>query len=386
MRRLVYLYVSNGSAHPDFIPQWNPDAKSVEPFAHNFQQEGFYFLFCLLLEKRIFDEILIVIESSRSPGNVFLSNQMKILVVPHLNELKPFMRDNDILWARGGWRSWFTFLSEWHDQKRWLLFYRAASNRGAWPFWDIVLDDLRDSFAQDKLGRFYYPISKPTNPMIFSPEKKKIEYDIMIGASHIHDKKGQFRMLRILDEYREKYHKNLKCIMPGSIQRGAGTSTILPTIKSAGLDIFTPGMVPREKLAGFYNQSSLFVHCGGAGQNDRGPLEALSCGTPIMLSMEQYHAPGIRPGKTFGSFLISPDDSMLAAVQVHEALESIKKDETMFRSLTVAAFQYKHGIDDAILPEFMALFRQIQNTPYDKRQEWFNSLLEGAKHETSGND
>lgn len=387
MKRLVYLYVSNGSAHPDFIPKWDPKIISSEFFAHNIKDEGFYFLFCLLLEQRVFDEVLIVVESTRSPGHLHLSNQMQVLVVPHISELKKFMRDGDILWARGGWRSWFAFLEEWHDQDRWLLFYRAATNRGTWNFWDIVFDDLRTEFAQDEAGRFYYPIKKPINPTIFAPISKKRNYDVMIGASHVHDKKRQYLMIEVLKEYYKKYHTNLHCVLPGSIHRGVYTASIIPSIAKYNLDVTLTGMVNHHQLAALYNDCSIFVHCGVGGQNDRGPLEALSCGTPIMLANEQYHAPCIRPFKTFGSFPIEPDNPQLAAEQIHQLLEKIKAAEEKFRDITFASFQMGSGIDDVILPQFSYLFKQILNTPHNKRQEWFNSLLKGQRaYEASGND
>jgi len=176
--RLVYIYVSNGSADVNNIPKWNPDVLSQDPFTLLFPEEGFCYLFKKFIQERLFDEILIAIESSRSPGMFYISQGISGIVVPHINELKKFMRDDDILWARGGWRSWFPFLQEWHDKGRWLLFYRAASNRGAWPFWDIVLDDLKTQCDQDGIGRFYYPINKPINPDIFFQLKIPMETTI----------------------------------------------------------------------------------------------------------------------------------------------------------------------------------------------------------------
>jgi glycosyltransferase involved in cell wall biosynthesis len=370
--RLVYLYVSNGSADVNQIPKWYSNLQTQEPFAHHFQDEGFCFLFHKLLDNKIFDEILVVIESNRSPGSLQLRPNMKILVVPHINNLKPFLRDTDILWARGGWRSWFPFLQEWHDYDRWLLFYRAASNRGAWEFWDIVLDDLITECDQDAIGRFYYPINKPIHPDVFFPMEIPRKYDLMIGASHIHDKKGQFKMIPILIEYRKRYDTNLKCIMPGGMKRGIGTSSIEAAIDRFDLDITVTGMVPRSTLSTYYNQSKLFVHCGGAGQNDRGPLEAMSCGTPVMLAMEQYHAPCIRSDNTAMSFHITPDEPALAVQQINHAMKLIDEN---FHSATHRYYQSVNGIDEVVYPRFAALFRRILNTSHTYRQGWFDDLL-----------
>jgi len=371
--RLVYLYCSDGAADPGSIPKWSESTPTQNAFANHFPDEGFCYLFERLLDRKVFDEILVVIESNRSPGSRILPSGIRILVVPHVNELKPHMRTDDILWARGGWRSWFMFLQEWHDAGRWLLFYRAASNRGAWTFWDIVLDDLIEECSQDQYGRFYFPINKPIRPDLFFPTGERCTYDLMVGASHVHDKKGQYKILPILMEYREKYGVNLKCVLPGGLKRGVGTSAIHLLVERHKLDVLTPGMIPRQELHHLYCQSKLFVHCGGGGQNDRGPLEAMSCGTPVMLAMEQFHAPFMRARSNFFSFHIDPDDPALSASQIHQALTAITMNNK-FHQLTYDTYHAKNGID-VIYPQFAALFEQILKTPHAKRQEWFDSLI-----------
>jgi glycosyltransferase involved in cell wall biosynthesis len=374
MRRLVYLYVSNGSAAPDCIPKWNPEIKSQDPFAAHFQDEGFCYLFKEFIKRKLFDEIIVVIESNRSPGSFDICDGIKGRVVPHIDCLWSFMYVDDILWARGGWRSWFPFLQKWHDMGRWLLFYRAASNRGAWPFWDIVLDDLIEECDQDGLGRFYYPIRKPTNPELFFPTGQLRKYDLMIGASHIHDKKGQFKILPILMEYRKQFGIDLKCVMPGSIHHGTGTSRIHRLIDLYDLDIDLPGMVSRADLRILYGQTKLFVHLGGAGQNDRGPLEAMACGTPIALSNEQYHAPLIRyhHDHSIHSFHIDSDNPALAAKQINRALQCT--EISTCNTDVIDYFNSTHGIE-AIYPQYAALFNRIFQTPHKDRQKWFDSLL-----------
>jgi len=49
------------------------------------------------------------------------------------------------------------------------------------------------------------------------------------------------------------------------------------------LDVAITGMVDRSALNAIYNKTSLYVHLGGGGQNDRGPIEALSCGCNVLL-------------------------------------------------------------------------------------------------------
>lgn len=378
MKRLVYVYVSNGAADEQHIPQWCPGVISSDPFCDRFLEEGFCYLFNKFIERKLFDEILVVIESNRSPGSFYIAPGIKGLVVPHINELRKFLYDDDVLWARGGWKSWFPFLQKWHDDEHWLLFYRAASNRGAWTFWDIVLDDLITEYAQDNIGRFYYPINKPINPDIFYTYTQVPHghiYDLMIGASHVHDKKGQFKMLPILLEYRKQFGVNLKCVMPGSLKHGVGTSGIAATIKEHGLEVQLPGMVDRRTLRYLYCQSRIFVHCGAGGQNDRGPLEAMSCGTPVMLANEEYHAPCIRYDNSPCTFDINPDNPELAAGQINKALTEMFMFRHDFHQMTYNYFQDVNGIDEVIYPQFEQLFSQVLKTPHNRRQDLFDVLL-----------
>lgn len=378
MKRLVYCYVSNGSAPPEVKVKWNPKDESHEPFVKIFADEGFCYLFEMMLRKKVLDEVLIVIESSRSPGHYVMKNNMKILVVPHLSDLEPFLRPDDILWARGGWRSWFALLEKWHSLGRWLLFYRAASNRGAWPFWDIVLDDLREQCDQDTAGRFYYPINKPIHPALFYPTKTGQTFDLMVGSSHIHDKKGQYLILPILLEYRKQFGEDLKCVMPGSLRGGSNTRNIQQLIEKYKLDITMPGMVPRNVLRALYNDSSLYVHLGRSGQNDRGPLEALACGTPIMLMNEQFHDPVIHPANSPVSFHINGENPVLAARQIRALL--LTNCDQAFRDKTAEFFSTACGLEEVVYPRFAALFNRLFATPHNQRQVWFDSLLGKDKH------
>lgn len=369
--RLVYLYVSNGSTDQPRTMKWSPKILSREAYTHLFPEEGFCHLFRKFIKEKLFNEILVVIESSRSPGYFLIDKGITGLVVPHMEELNNFLYTDDIIWARGGWRSWHNSLQSW-QQNHWLLFYRAASNRGAWPFWDIVLDDLTEECSQDGAGRFYYPINKPINPDLFKFDRQKINYDLMIGASHIHDKKGQYKIIPILLEYRKQFGKDLMCIMPGSMKRGTGTSQIIEQINKHNLMVHMPGMISHKTLCDFYNQSRLFVHLGGAGQNDRGPLEAMSCGTPVILANEKYHAPCITGSNTPYSFHVDADEPVLAARQIHYALNMIDND---FHAKVHRYFCAANGIDTVIYPQFSALFKRIFQIPHSEKQKWFDSLL-----------
>lgn len=368
--RLVYIYVSNGSTTPGTI-EWSPEQTTHDPFAFHFGQEGFCHLFKRLIAKKIIQDVLVVIESSRFPGTKYISNNISAIAVPHLDEIKQYLKEDDIVWARCGFRSWFPFLQEWHDLDRWLLFYRAASNRGAWRFWDIVLNDLQTGYSQDIAGRFYYPFNKPINSELFFPMDEPRIYDLCVGASHIHRKKGQHLIIPILEAYEKKYGLKLKCVVPGAFRQ---ESSYL-AFAECSRDICLPSMLPKDELRKVYNQSKLFVHCGGAGQNDRGPLEAMCCGTPVMLSNEQYHPGWMHSTSTPYSFHITPEDPDIAAGQINHALTLIDSSKG-WREAVKNVFETANGVENVIIPQFEQLFSLIALWPHKERQGMFNQLLE----------
>ncbi len=361
MRRLVYCYVSNGSCPESEIRdlKWSPDAETREHFAGpQLLTEGFYFLFQQFIHCGFFDEILFVIESSKSPGHRRYHKGIEILVVPNLSCLHKFTRPDDIMWFRGGWRSWFPVIERYCDADHWILFYRANTNRGAWPFWDVVLDDLIEKPTVDQIGRFYYPIGKPTNTGMFYPAKVARKYDLCIGASHVHDKKGQWRVVDALVEYRKLFGHNLKCILPGSFHNGIGTNQIGAAKEENKLDIEFPGMLSRNDMVTAYNMSKLLVHSGVSGQGDRGPLEAMSCGCPVAIFKPEIHAPFVRSCPY--NFTIDFSDSIEAAKSIHAALRTINRHGEKWRAEVKAYYEAHNGIDEVIIPQFKRLFDVIR--------------------------
>ncbi len=361
MRRLVYCYVSNGSCPEEEIPKftWSPRNESREHFAGpQLLTEGFYFLFQQFIHYGFFDEILFVIESSKSPGHKRYHKGIEILVVPNLSCLHHFTRRDDIMWFRGGWRSWFPVIEKYQAAGHWILFYRANTNRGAWPFWDIVLDDLIEKPTVDELGRFYYPIGKPTNTGLFYPEKVARKYDLCIGASHVHDKKGQWRIVEALVEYQKLFRRNLKCILPGEFHNGVGTNQIHVATQENRLDIEFPGMLNRNNMVTAYNMSKLLVHAGTSGQGDRGPLEAMACGCPVAIGTPRIHAPFVQ--KSPFNFQIDFSDHIEAAKSIHSALKRINRHGERWRTEVKNYYEAHNGIENVIIPQFKRLFDVIR--------------------------
>jgi len=291
--KLVYLFLSDGCASPDVTVPFTLSVTSTNKFLEEFRTDGWLALFQRLVLRKTVDEVLVVLESCRGVGSKDLGSGVKAIVIPQIHLVMPYINQEDIVLVRHGFKTWPPILQALNDNGNWVLFYRAASNRGGWPYWDIVLDDLIGKIAMTAADGLILPFKKPTHPDFFLPRNIPKKYDVCIGASHIHDRKGQWKVVDALVSYREKYGKDLKCVLPGRSLRGENTNRMFQVIEEYDLSVELSGMVNRLDLTELYSASKLLVHMGAGGQNDRSILECLSCGTPVLLRNLEYHPPDI---------------------------------------------------------------------------------------------
>ena len=354
--RLHYLFVSDGNAPYGSRPHWDSSLPSENHFAGNLLTEGFWYLWKRCLEEKIIDDCTIWIESTRNPGIKVYGPSYRCRVTPDISYFLDFLRPDDIVFVRGGFRSWFVMLNENIAGKHWILFYQAATNRGKWLFWDVVFNDNLPESLYDVHGRFHLHFRKPTSPEIFHPRKIKKMFDVCVGASHIHDKKGQWKVVKMLKAYKEIYGKHLCAVLPGRGLHGTNTTTMWTELPE--LDISTPGMVDRNTMCDIYNMSRLLIHLGGAGQNDRGVLEALTCGTPVMLSQLQYHAPITYSNPRVSFVTKNADNPYELAKEVHEILaktDGIKDEVAQW-------YEAECGVDKTV-EQMRQLFEVLSHKP-----------------------
>lgn len=356
--RVVFFYYSKHNAVAQSDPPWNPKKPCGDYIVKTFKEEGIYTVFKKLLKNKVVDEFLIVVESNRGSG-VGDFGGIKGYVVPEIWQIQPYLRPNDIFFVRGGFRAWHNFIVEQHMDK-WKMLYAANTGRSRWKWWDIVLDDLQ---PLDKLpvlqprGRMFIHYEKPINPDLFYPEPDTpIKYDVCLGASHVHDKKGQYLGIEALKEYKDIYGKNLRVIMPGGHGRGVLTTPMHQLIPE--LDVEMPGFVSRPKLRKIYNQSKIFCHFGGGGQNDRGPIEAMACGCPVAIKTPHRHGRVTWENKDV-SYVFNNDVHDMA-LDLHH-LTSYPNGS--LRDKVVDWFQETSGIDTVVYPQFKLLFEFMREHP-----------------------
>ena len=378
--RVVFLYNSDGAAPEGSNYPWDPHAPSHNFYAtsegNGLQSEGYLYMLHEMLNQGIIDDLLVFIESNRSPGYTTYFNHVKCYVVPEIGYVRQFLRKDDIIFVRGGFRSWFTFLNRMKEEQRWLLLYAANTGRARWKFWDIVFDDLEGRHRYDIRGRFFYYFKKPINPDYFRPlyDVPK-RYDICVGASHIHDRKAQWKTIEVIAEYKRLFEGNPKCIMPGRITHGVKTNDIGLTINSTRLSIDCPGMVPRKEVCMMFNESHVAVFMGQGGQNDRGPLEALQCGTPVVLAGTARHSPSIWKNNPFCTVVANPNDFTSIAKELRGVFKRNKSVKAI-KAKCHDMFEKRNGLYGVILPEMERLFGILRKHPKPDIKPLINEYIE----------
>lgn len=373
--RVVFLYVQDG-ANPGIT--YDSRKQATNFYASRICEEGYFWLLKRMVEVGIVDEAMIFIESTRGPGYINY-NHPKITghVMPDINSLPHYIRKDDIIFVRGGFRQWYDpFLLKMQEDKHWMLLYAANTGRERWPVWDVIFNDLSGDGKVDGRDTLQFDFKKPVCPNTFYPQKINTEFDLMLGASHIHDKKGQWRVVAALVEYKKIFGENLKCVMPGSFHGGARTSQMMQPLRDGSLDIALPGMVSRSKLCKIYNQSKYFIHLGGGGQGDRGPLEAMRCGTPVIVGNTRRHSKTVYQNERIS--VVVPE--IASAENIARILYyKIRTYNIRLHKEVYNYFEKVNGIETVILPQLATLFGifrkyNLRNTDII-RQVYGNSVV-----------
>ena len=170
--RLVFLFTNHRAATEGSNQPFEPSIAATNFYAiheNGLSSEGYLYLLRRMLEEKIVDDIIIFIESSRGTGSTMYFNKIPCYVVPEIAYAERYLEEGDIIFARGGFRSWFSFLTRRKEEGKWLILYAANTGRARWKFWDIILDDLIDHHTWDRRRRFFYSVKKCLHFCHFSP-------------------------------------------------------------------------------------------------------------------------------------------------------------------------------------------------------------------------
>jgi hypothetical protein len=365
--RLIFLYTADGQAATGTMPKWDINAAANNHYARQLPEEGYFCMLRELVKRGIIDECMIVVESTHGTGTIEFEKGLYCHVMPEINYLDALLRPDDVIWCRHGFRSWFLFLNRCRDAGRWMLFYGANGGRERWRVWDVIFNDLQGKDYIDPWGRVNLDFRKPTNHTIFfcNPLEEQ-KFDVMIGASHIHDKKGQWKVINALIEYKRLYGSCPRCVLPGRPYRGDKTNLMYSLISQNSMNVTKTGMLPRRSLADIMRQTKIFVHMG-SGQGDRGALEAGLCGCYLVIGQPQYHHPAMTKEFKYCWAEESGNDSEQLAIGIHTLLESIQDLSPAQKASISGYYRHQFGADSFLLSKMNNLFYFIKGHKPDEK-------------------
>ncbi len=342
----MYHAINQGSGPIDLSKE------ATNRYALGVREEGYFFLLERMLQTGIVDEILLIMESTRGVGKITYAPNFTGWVIPDINQLDQHIREDDVIWCRGGHRSNFAFLERAGGRGNWLMLYAANTGRQRWEIWDVILNDLITTDIFDRHDRLWLSWAKPVNTNVFKPLDIERKYDLCIGASYIHDKKGQWRVIQALMDYKKTWGITPACVLPGAIRRGTHSNDIQYYIDNYDLDVHFPKKhLPRTELNVILNQSKVFIHAGTSGQNDRGPLEALRCGCQLIIGSPKYHSPHL---------FVHPYGCGPLSLDIKDIAQTIRSvivsHQWHHREHSTAWYEETHGMENIVLPGMARLF------------------------------
>lgn len=356
--KVLFLFMSKGSAPAGSVKSddWKKQ-DAADHYQTTYGDECYFTMFQDLVKCGVISDLTVVFESGVGPGKAKFVKGARNFVVPEINLVREFIEDDTIIFVRGGFKHWHDFLVQFKE-KNWLICYAANTGRDKWPWWDIVFDDLEMKNIVDRYGRYYFPFIKPTNENVFGVKTEQIKYDICIGASHIHDKKGQWKAVKVIEAFHKKFGYYPTAIMPGSPRRS--TETIKMFNKQwVSNEINLPGMTSKPELSNIFACCKVFMHLGAGGQNDRSILEAHACGMPVILSNSPRFTPLLKEDG-ISTFIFDPESSFEEmAERLYMILANFNVKGKIIRH---SIYKRRMGYYEVVLPMLKDLFNQLDST------------------------
>lgn len=355
--KVLFLFMSKSSATPGSTTRNDWLRKDAGREYDRHSDECYFMMFKDLLDAGVITDLKVFFESGVNPGKAKFVPGADNFVIPEITLIKGFLDDDTVIFVRGGFKHWHDLLFD-RKGKNWLITYAANTGRDKWTWWDVVFDDLGMKNQIDRHGRYHFPFIKPVNEEIFAPMAGTKKYDICIGASHIHDKKGQYLGVELIKAFHEIYGYYPTAIMPGSLRRSRHTSKMIldPIFQN---EVYSPGMLRKMDLAKVFAESKIFLHLGGGGQGDRSILEAHACGMPVVIKTPKRHSPLLK-ADGHSTFIFPENESLYTwAIRLKLILNEYYAGGICRR---YATYQKRMGYENVVKPMLAKFFQTISGT------------------------
>lgn len=355
--KVVFLFMSKSSAAPysTTTNDWLWEDAGKEYDRHN--DECYFMMFKDLLDAEIISDLKVFFESGINPGRANFVPGADNFVVPEIRLINSYIDDDTVIFVRGGFKHWHDMLLD-RKGKNWLITYAANTGRDKWTWWDVVFDDLNMQNNIDRHGRYHFPFIKPVNEEIFAPMAGTKKYDICIGASNIHDKKGQYLGVKLIKTFHEIYGYYPTAVMPGALRRNTHTNQMIqdPVFQN---EVHSPGILDKKNLAKVFAESKIFLHLGGGGQGDRSVLEAHACGIPVVIKSPRRHSPLLKEDCK-STFIFPENESLYTwAIRLKLILEEYSAGDI---AQNYAVYQKRMGNENIVKPMLAKFFKTIAGT------------------------
>lgn len=352
--KVVFLFMSSKSGQENHCYGDGYKYQTASPeYMRKYGDECYFKMFQSLVDENVITDLKVFFESANGIGKTDFVKGADCYVIPKISQIAEFIDDDTIIFVRGGFKHWHDFLYQ-YKGKNWLICYAANTGRDKWKWWDIVFDDLEMTNMVDRNTRYHFPFIKPTNEEVFHPilNKKELKYDICIGASNIHDKKGQWRTVILLEKFKELFGYYPTAVMPGAPRRSKYTTDMIhkPYFQN---EIEVPGMLSKPDLALLFSKCKLFLHLGSGGQNDRSILEAAACGVPVVLANTSRFTPLLKDDGVTTFVFDMESDYEQWAFHLKKILDEYSLGQRDTRYLV---YKQKMGYTEIVVPMLVKFF------------------------------
>lgn len=186
----------------------------------------------------------------------------------------------------------------------------------------------------------------------FIKEKYKIENDFILYVGGFSPRKNILSLINAFSQLQCSYKKKINLVIVG--QKGKSYEIYKRRIEELHIEssVIFPGYIPMEELPYFYNAAEIFVYPSFYEGFGLPPIEAMSCGTPVIAS-NVTSMPEILQD---AAILIAPSDIDKLCI----AMKDILNDEQLRNNLILKGFKRASSLSwDKTARETIDIYKKI---------------------------